>query len=414
MQMRKCFMPREYKSNAATQVLAMGLMRQFNRRMRVEPVILDTRGEIPQQYILRLNDTGKCSLYYNKSQFSTECGLVPRENVDDILGGMDCTSMSHFLALNKIAMSKGSDQEMILRAFMMGRGGLGPRTSRALERVAGWICNLILMRSIGKAIENMPAFINGVARGVGPDGSVLNRVATAAEMIAAGYKEVSPGKWTLVKVLENRLPDSVKNATVYTLYEAMPDTLKEIFRLNHESGLYKMGNALSTTIQNSTNVACDFIGRACEIAGFTQPPNYYFEDGVLKKAAQKVVGGLNVAKDAFETATGTSILGDSAKEIVKDMLIEGCGGAILSVGLDLAGSAIGYFFDSSLTPAQSIIGGAAVKYLQGEGSTLDTAVNKAGIAVVAAEGFGKATGTYVIRKGVYSIARLIPCPIPTP
>src|SRR5579863_6465834 len=159
------------KINAAQQILAMGLMRQMCKRVRFQPVILDTRGEIPQACILRTNDTGKCSLYYQNENFlsgseSSMCP-VPRENVDDLLGQLDRKTMGHFLALNKIAMSRGSDQEMILRAMMMGNGGIGPRFAGWCERMAGYALTFLCMRSVAKGIENLPQFINGIARGVG-------------------------------------------------------------------------------------------------------------------------------------------------------------------------------------------------------------------------------------------------------
>jgi len=396
-------MPRTMpKVTAAEQVLAMGLMRQMYKRVRVAPLILDTRGEVPQSCILRMNDTGRCSLYYQNQGFLSgdESGMRPvfKENVDDVLSQLDCKTMGNFLALNKICMSKGSDQEMILRAMMMGHGGIGPRFAGFCERWAGYALTFLCMRSVSKGIEKLPEFINGVARGVGSDGSVLNRVATAAEMIAAGYKEVAPGKWTLIKVLEKRIPDDVKNATVYTLYDAMPDYLKEAFKADQQAALYKMGQAIGTTIQNSSAKAMDFVGRACEIAGFHQEPIYYFENGVIKKAAEKVAGGLTVAKDAFETATGTSILSQTAKGMIKDMVIEGLGGAALSIGIDLVGGAIGYYFDSThLSTRASIVGGTAITMLSGEGTTVDAIVDKGGLAIVAAEGFGKATGNYILR-----------------
>lgn len=384
------------KRSAAEQIVAIGLMRQMSKRMRIAPVILDTRGEIPQEYLLRLNDTGKCSLYYAHNQFSTNESMVPQENVDDILGQLDCKTMGHFLALNKIGMSKGSDHQMILRAMMMGRGGMSHKASAWLEWAVGYMIDFATFRAFTKTIEKAPSVVDNLARGWGEYGEALNRVANDQEMIAAGYQQVAPGKWTLVKVLKKLLPESVQNSTVYTSLVSMPEEMRVTTKQLLESQLYTGNNALNSTIQGAVN-------RVTEVLKPEGTTYFFDKSGVVNKVVETVGN----AKQALESTVGGKILSN----VAEGALTQGLWGAAIHLGVNIAGNIFYYYYDPS-TPVASIVNTTLQEKFTGEGTIVDNYLGTAQTAgLIAAQGFAAYSGKHILKKSVYWGARLIPLPI---
>lgn len=150
-QLPPLFQQHEIKGNhAGMQVLAMGVLRQCMRndgfrryaqeRVRSEtqmvvnhlvghaqPSCLSEEGEIPSDRILPSNGVGDCSLYFYKGKYNIkrkgQIKRIPRGDVDSTLSQLDDKTINHYLSIAKIAMSRCSDDSIMLRSHLDLKGG---------------------------------------------------------------------------------------------------------------------------------------------------------------------------------------------------------------------------------------------------------------------------------------------------
>lgn len=394
----------DHKSNAATQIMTVALQRYVKEHVKIIPMRLGNNGEIPQSCILRMNQVGECSLYYRDKQFSQYGdlqGSIPIENIDDTLTRLDCKTMGHYLALNKIGLSRGSDQALMLRACMMGKGGLGPVAAATAEGIFNGLWTLISMRACAKAVDKMPTIIDGLCRGFG---DAREAVATTVEMAAAGYKEVSAGKWVLTKILEGKLHPDTINGTVYTALSAMPEDMAMHFKHLKEATMY--GAPLGGVFQRPTAVGDAIKGAVNRVCDKMSIPTAIRPDNIMK-GVDKVSEGLGVAKSVVEHSLGGTI----CNETLKGAISNGTVSAVLGVGGNVIGNALAYLYDSQNHSFSVSVGGAALQEkFGGEGTIYDKAADKYSMLGVAANCFFMGSTKYLLGKAVYFATLAIPIP----
>jgi hypothetical protein len=235
------------KTDCITQVLGETIRRKVVR----SSIKLEGDGQIPDMCILRMNDVGKCSLYYKNQSFSvsSDNGIcsISKDNIDETLSQLDCKTMGNYLAIGKIGASKGTDQQMMLRAIMMGNGGMGHVWSSWGSWFAERMLDVLFFRLCGKAIEKVPVVVDGLCQGFSGGSTVPSEM--RLELVAAGYKEVAPGKWTMTDILQGKLPDSTTHGTVYTSMASMPQDMRHYLQ---EAQFHKARGELESYIAQQT------------------------------------------------------------------------------------------------------------------------------------------------------------------
>jgi len=349
---------------APEQVLAVGLMRQFKKNYKAASsllrqgyegqVRLGKDGEIPESCILPLNNIGKCPLSFKDREFSSCNTMVPHENVDDILGRLDDKTMEQYLTLGKIGVSKGSDEALMLRSCIGGRGG-GP----ALAYYGGIAFDGIWAYASWKIAAR-----------------ALNKLPDVADGVAEGAKQLKEHVSKFVGEMTNEdrfrgigsLKDIAHN--LYLSDRAEYDLLiSKGLKAEALNLLAKMEN-----MSHYTEIASDIIKE--RVKANTKS---YVADKLLKLP--------KAMKDSIEKGIGGNIFSDKLQDVATGAFKHGAFGALISVTFQVGSNIISNLNGPDGGTAKIIGGVIGASSEQVWGDWLDRLLEPSGIAAVAMSGF---------------------------
>jgi hypothetical protein len=340
------------KLTAPEQVLAAGLMRQFRKNYK-EIVRLGKDGEIPESCILPLNNVGKCPLSFKEREFSSCSTMIPHENVDDVLGRLDDKTMGQYLALGKIGVSKGSDEALMLRSCIGGRGG-GPALAYWGGHVFDGVWAYTSWKIASRALNKLPDVAEGVAEGAK---QLKEHVSKIVGEMTDGDRFRGIGN---VKDIANNL---------YLSDKAEYDLL------------------MRKGLKNAANKILDKM----DIDRYTQ-----IAEGIVKEkirantksyVAERLQNLPKNIKDSIEKGIGGNIFSDKLQDVATGAFKAGAFGALVSVSFQVGSNIICNLNGPDGGTAKFAGGVIGASSEQIWGDWLDRLLEPSGIAAVAMSGF---------------------------
>lgn len=345
---------RPRKLTAPEQVIAAGIMRQFYKNYKAQ-VRLGKDGEIPQSCILPLNNVGVCPLAFKDREFSSCSTIVPHENVDDVLGGLDDKAMSHYLAVGKIGVSKGSDDSLMLRSCIGGKGG-GPA-------LAYWG---------GHAFDAVWAYAQWkiAAR-------AINKLPDVAEGAAEGAKQLKEHVSKIVGEMTNE--DRFKGiGTVKDIAHNLYLNDKADYDFFVSKGLTAEALNLMAKMEDK--------GRYIEMASDITKEK--IKANTKSYVAEKLLKLPKAIKDGIEKGIGSNIFNSQLQDVATGAFKHGAMGAMVSVGIQVGSNIVSTIYGPGGETTAKYVGGtlgAASSPVWGD--WLDRLLEPSGIAAVAMSGF---------------------------
>ena len=347
----RSYQPR--KLTAPEQVISAGLMRQFYKNYKAQ-VRLGKDGEIPQSCILPLNNVGVCPLAFKDSEFSSCSTPVPHENVDDVLGRLDDKTMGHYLALGKIGVSKGSDEALMLRSCIGGKGG-GPA-------LAYWG---------GHAFDAVWAYAQWkiAAR-------ALNKLPEVAEGAAEGAKQL--------KEHVSKIVGEMTNEDRFRGIGTVKDIANNLYLNDKAQYDFFVSKGLTA---DALNLMAKMEDKARYIEMASDITKERIKANTKSYVAEKLLKLPKAVKDGIEKGLGSNIFNSQLQDVATGAFKHGVMGAMVSVGFQVGSNVVSTIYGPGGETAKYVGGtlGAASSPVWGD--WLDRLLEPSGIAAVAMSGF---------------------------
>jgi hypothetical protein len=346
---------------APEQVLAVGLMRQwcanahyFKKNYKAACVRLGENGEIPESCMLPLNSVGKCPLSFKDREFSSRSSIIPHENVDDVLGRLDDKTMGQYLALGKIGVSKGSDEALILRSCIGGKGG-GPGLAYWGGIAFDSVWAYTQWKIASRALNKLPDVADGVAEGAK---QLKDHVSKFVGEMTNEDRFRGIGN---VKDIANNLYLSDKAEYDLLIGKGLKDAAFNLLAKMEDMDRYR-------------EIASDIV--KARVKANTKS---YVADKLLKLP--------KAVKDSIEKGIGGNIFSDKLQDVATGAFKHGAFGALISVGFQVGSNIISNLNGPDGGTAKIIGGVIGASSEQVWGDWLDRLLEPSGIAAVAMSGF---------------------------
>lgn len=371
--------PFEIKSNCASQVLAMGLMRQGAIKRAQRTIKLDEDGNIPSLHLLPLNGTSGCSLNYKDGEFTVDDEgkkfHVERHELDDALRMVCPKTLPAYLKRCKIGVSRGSDGNFMLRTHVnasAGGPGLAWLGDWAFDFAWAYGTHLVAARALNK----IPDVAEGVGEAAKKVSELINKM--SMEERYAGCEHLT------VNILTQQARARDLELLAYYKSHRMFDQAINL-QAKIDEGYLHIGQEAMQAVSAKVKE---------NVAAF------------VKKHMPDVGGKIG----EFEKYMGGRILSDKVQDVATGALKNGALGAVCTVGFTV-GSAL--FTNSNLGSATISSGGVVgaaggIASEQVAGGVLDQVLAPAAIATVAMNGFAVGSGRYILKSIIHYGLTLVP------
>jgi len=345
---------RPRKLTAPEQVIAAGIMRQFYKNYKTQ-VRLGKDGEIPQSCILPLNSGGKCPISFKDNEFSSCSTTVPHENIDDVLGRLDDKTMSHYLAVGKIGVSKGSDESLMLRSCIGGKGG-GPALAYWGGHAFDAVWAYAQWKIAARALNKLPDVADGVAEGAQQLKEHVSKI--VGEMT---NEDRFRGIGTVKDIANNLYLNDKAQYDFFVSKGLTADALNILAKMEDKSRYIEMASDITKErIKANTK----------------------------SYVAEKLLKLPKTVKDSIEKGLGSTIFNSQLQDVATGAFKHGVMGAVVSVGFQVGSNVVSTIYGPGGETTAKYVGGtlgAASSPIWGD--WLDRLLEPSGIAAVAMSGF---------------------------
>jgi hypothetical protein len=371
------------KISAAEQTLVIGIKQKImeNYTKYQSYLFLTSGGMIDSSCLLRLNDTGICSLKYKNNQFVVEHdgkeSYIAAHDMDDTLRSLNIRVLPLFLKRCKIGISKGTDGCFMLRTHVNGSAG-GPLTAYYGGIAFDFTFPFITQAIVNRAVNSIPSdFSEKVGAGVQALADTTSK--TISNVIDEGNRSCWEA-FVSQQIIRDR--EHMEYLKSYRLWRQVED-FKKVLRKKYEERFPNIFNSIF------------------------QQTSYYFKDSVV----QQVASGI---KQTVQNAIPANLFNSSIQDSVTGAFKSGAVGTAAALTVKIGATAIAHYAvdPTGGTNKWHTIGATsgAIGEQSVLGSIVDEQLTAFGLAMVAMNGFFWGSTKFMIRGLVRTALMALPTP----